>query len=262
MTVKSEKIGSVAVLRINTAQSGLMTARLAHELLAAIKEADAASDIHAVILTGDVDGVFIRHFDVNAIVKATQAIRSGQINEEAFLEAPLHAACDLCESSGKPFIAAINGICMGGGLEVAMACDIRICKTDVTKIGFPEIRIGIFPGSGGTQRLTRGIGKSAAASFMLQGAVVNAQEAHRLHIVNELSDDPLASAMAVAATLAGRSPEAVATLKDMVRRAHDGTMSDGLRAERLAMAKLAKNTDAQERMQAFLDSGAGLEEWP
>jgi hypothetical protein len=124
---------------------------------------------------------------------------------------------DLLAAAEKPVVAAINGLCMGGGFEMSLACDLRIAGTAVTAIGLPETRVGIFPGGGGTQRLPRVVGEAKALEMILRGLVVNAAEALRIGLVHELAADPLARALEIAGEWDSRGADGIAYAKRLIR---------------------------------------------
>jgi enoyl-CoA hydratase/carnithine racemase len=261
--VRSERLAAVALITFDNAPAGVMTAGGARDFLGAVDEALANEDVRAIVITGGQPGVFIRHYDVGSLVKAADAVREGAIPIESFLDAPFARATDLCAEAAKPVIAAINGTCMGGGFELALACDIRVAGREVREIGLPEIRLDIFPGGGGTQRLPRLIGQGRALSFILQGQVVEAAEALRIGLVDELAADPLTRALEIADRLASRCPAALATIKALTRGALDAPVVQGLAEERLAFARLLRDHgEPGESMRAFLAGDVGLEARP
>jgi len=157
-------------------------------------------------------------------------------------------------SAPKPVIAAINGLCMGGGFELTLACDIRIAGRSVTAIGLPETRVGIFPGGGGTQRLPRVIGEAKALELILRGRVLAAKAALELGLVHELADDPLARALEIAAEFAARPPEGVAYAKRLTRAALDRPLSEGLADERASFVEVVRLPSAVGAMKESLAS--------
>ena len=150
----------------------------------------------------------------------------------------------------KPVIAAINGLCMGGGFELSLACDLRIAGNSVTAIGLPETRIGIFPGGGGTQRLPRVIGEAKALEFILRGRSVTGQAACDMGIVHEAVADPLARALEIALELSSRGAEGLAYAKRLTRAALDRPLSDGLIDERKCFATVMRTASAREGLRA------------
>ena len=151
-------------------------------------------------------------------------------------------------------IAAINGLCMGGGFELTLACDIRIAGRDVTAIGLPETRVGIFPGGGGTQRLPRVIGEARALEMILRGRVAGGRGALELGLVHEMADDPLARALEIAAEFAARPAEGLAYAKRLTRAALDRPLSEGLADERASFGEVVRMPSAIAAMKASLAS--------
>ena len=154
-------------------------------------------------------------------------------------------------------IAAINGLCMGGGFELSLACDIRIAGADVTAIGLPETRVGIFPGGGGTQRLPRVIGEARALEMILRGRVVTGPAALEIGLVHEVADDPLARALEIAEEFAARPAEGLAYAKRLTRAALDRPLSEGLADERRSFSEVVRLPSAIEAMKVSL-AGAPL----
>jgi len=160
---------------------------------------------------------------------------------------------DRVEAFPKPLIVAIHGFCMGGGLEVALACDIRIAAEDA-RIGLPEIRIGILPGGGGTQRLPRVIGPGRARLMILSGEPVTGSRAAEWGLVDEAvaPAEVFDRAAAIARTLAAQSPHGLAVIKALLRETSGAPLRDGLRTETAALARLLRHPDAREGIDAFL----------
>lgn len=152
-----------------------------------------------------------------------------------------------------PVIAAINGTALGGGLELALACDIRIAALKKAKLGLPETRWGILAGAGGTQRLPRLIGPGAAKLMMYTAAPVDAQEALRLGLVDRVAVDALAEALDVAARIAGNSPRAIRNVKRCVDEGLDLPLADGLRLERELWIDLIPDGDLREGARSFFE---------
>ena len=163
---------------------------------------------------------------------------------------------DLITAMDKPVIAAINGLCMGGGFELSLACDLRIVGADVASIGLPETRIAIFPGGGGTQRLPRLIGEAKALEFILRGQTVDAQGALDLGLVHEIAVDPLARALDLAAEFSGRGREGLAQAKRLIRGALGRPLAEGLADERASFLAVMQTQAALEALQ---NSGAPVE---
>ena len=154
----------------------------------------------------------------------------------------------------KPLIAAVRGFALGGGCELAMACDMIIAGEDA-QFGQPEIRIGVMPGAGGTQRLTRAVGKARAMELILTGRSFDAREAERLGLVTRVvpTETTLESALALAAQIARMPPLAVTAAKRAINEAYDATLTDGLATERQAFYDLFATADQKEGMAAFVE---------
>jgi len=142
-----------------------------------------------IVIAGGVPGIFIRHYDVGELSDAADRVQSATPRAPSPGPRPpgFHALTDLIAAIDKPVIAAINGLCMGGGFELSLACDLRIAGSTVAAIGLPETRLGIFPGGGGTQRLPRIIGEARALEMILRGLTVTGAVAHEMGIVHELA---------------------------------------------------------------------------
>jgi enoyl-CoA hydratase/carnithine racemase len=245
-----ERIGAVAVVRFGNPPSGLITSEGAALLADAIEELFGDASVRALVMTGAAPGVFIRHADVAQIVRAGEALTAQRIGVGDFLASPFVRLTQLLETAPIPVIAAIDGVCMGGGFEIALSCTVRIAGRTVEQIGLPEIRVGLFPGGGGTQRLRRLIGSHRARAFILRGAVIGAEQALAMGLVDEVAPSAFARGMELGEELAGRSPAAVHAILELTR------MSDydvGLREEGLRFAALLKDhPETLARLRAFL----------
>ena len=251
-----ERNGAVAVVRFDNPPSGLIASKGAAHLADAIETLFDDSSVRALVLTGAVRGVFIRHADLGQIVRAGEALTSARIGIEDFIDSPFVRLTRLCDLAPIPVIAAIDGICMGAGLEIALSCTFRIAASTVGRIGLPEIRVGIFPGGGGTQRLARLIGSHKARAFILRGAVIGAEQALSMGLVDEIAPSAFARAMELAHELAGRSPAAVRAIMELTQ------MNDreiGLREEVLRFAALLKDhPETLSRLRDFAAAGQDL----
>jgi enoyl-CoA hydratase len=157
-------------------------------------------------------------------------------------------------------IAAINGLCMGGGFELSLACDLRIASPTVEAIGLPETRVGIFPGGGGTQRLPRVVGEGKALEMILRGLTVTGEEAHRLGLAHELAADPLARALEIAAEFETRGAEGLAYAKRLTRAALDRPLAEGLADERRSFGEVLRTDSARQGLAASARPGVRIEE--
>ncbi|MFN5778966.1 MAG: enoyl-CoA hydratase/isomerase family protein, partial [Novosphingobium sp.] len=222
--------GPVRIITLTNPPRGYMNATNAAELLGALQDALAAPEIRVIVFTGGLPGVFIRHYDVGEIKAVEGALRAGAIQPGGDRAAsPVYALIDLMLACEKSTIAAINGICMGGGCEFALCCDLRIAETGDYTIGLPETRLGIIPGVGGLQLLARTVGLSRAREMVMRGRVVGPNEALRIGLVDEVVSVTLDRALEIAAELAANPPHAVAATKRLARRVAAGeTLEQGL----------------------------------
>ena len=158
------------------------------------------------------------------------------------------------DAAHTPFVAAINGYCLGGGLELAMCCDVRICA-DNAHLGQPEIKLGLIPGGGGTQRLPRLIGVGRANLLNLGGEFIDAETAYAWGLVEKVvpADELIAAATAVAASFTAVSPHAVAVIRELARTTRDLSLEEGLRREADAFRRCLLSEDGQEGVAAFVE---------
>lgn len=249
--------GRVAVVSFVSPPDSLLNARDAHRLCAALQELQADDQVRAIVLTGQ-GRRFIRHADVAEIATAARSLRQGRVSPDDLLDSSFHQLVATLDASDKPVIAAINGDCMGGGLEVALACTARIAGRDVEHIGLPEIRVGIFPGAGGTRRLSRVMSAHRARLFILRGEVVAAPQALALGLVDELADDAVNAALALAEELANRSPAAIGAIMQLCSLSGIDT---GTEEEQGCFLRLLRDCpESLDRLEGFLGRGEMLEQ--
>lgn len=216
------------------------------ELGVAIDEARARDDVAAVILTGAgrafVAGADISELNGQTPMVGTSRSRMGQDVFRKF------------ETSPKPTIAAINGFALGGGCELAMSCHMRIAS-EFAKLGQPEVKLGIVPGYGGTQRLPRLVGRGAALRLLLTGEIIDANEAHRLGLVDQVvpAAQLIETTTNLLKTMIANAPLALAGCIEILDRGLDTSLEEGLRIESDAFGMLSSTEDVREGMQAFLD---------
>lgn len=256
-TITATTEGAVRLIRYANPPRHYLTAEGSGLIKAAVDAAVADPAIRVLVLTGT-DDVFVRHYDVGEIVAIGEAVRAGGVPKEAFEQGGFADMVRAVFDSPKPVIAAINGVCMGGGFELALACDLRIAATSVPLIGLPETRIGIFPGGGGTQRLPRMIGEARALEFILRGQTVDADGALALGLVNALAPDAVAEALKLAAELSARGAEGLAQAKRLVRGALTWGLADGTREEQHAFHAVLKADSAMAAMKDFLATGEDI----
>ena len=237
-----------AVMTYANPPFGTMTAAGSQEMLEAFRPLAADREVRAIIITGGLPGIFIRHYDVDELNLMGQILKDRALPvpaaappAEGFL-----ALTDAIFAAPKPVVAAINGLCMGGGFEIALACDLRIASPHVEAIGLPETRIGIFPGGGGTQRLPRVVGEAKALEIILRGLTFDGAEAHRIGLVHELAADPLARALEISAEFEAHGAEGIAHAKRLTRAALDRPISVGLADERRSFLEAMQQPSARE----------------
>ncbi|HAU21503.1 MAG TPA: enoyl-CoA hydratase [Erythrobacter sp.] len=261
--IKSEDSDGVRLLTITNPPRGYMDSIVCAELVEYFAAAVDDEEVKAIVFTGGVEGVFIRHYDVKEILAMGHAVRnagseSGPAPPRS--ETPVYDLLDRMLACPKPLIAAINGTCMGGGCEFALGCDIRVASRGDYTIGLPEARLGIVPGLGGMQMLARVVGITRAKEMALRGRVIGPEESHRIGLVDELGDDAVATAMEIAKDLATLSPVALASIKQMAAQVASGeTLEEGtLSAAENFLLTLTANGEAMKRMQRFVDEGEDI----
>ncbi|HTW70229.1 MAG TPA: enoyl-CoA hydratase [Acetobacteraceae bacterium] len=241
-----ETHGRVGLIRLNRPQAmnalcdALMT-ELGEQLLAF----DADHGIGAIVLTGS-EKAFAAGADIKEMRDRT--------HPEAIMEDFIGRGWETVLRVKKPVIAAVAGFALGGGCELAMMCDL-ILAADTAKFGQPEINLGIFPGAGGTQRLTRAVGKSKAMDMILTARTMDAAEAERSNLVSRVfpADQLLPEALKIAERIAQMSPVALALAKQAVNRAFETTLAEGVRHERSLFLPLFGTPDQKEGMAAFVE---------
>jgi len=248
MAVDLVREAGVAVVTVNRPEAlNALNAKTIRELLAAVEDLSRDGSVRAVVLTGAGDKAFVAGADV--------AEMSGFTPERAREFALLgHQVCAAIEAAPQPWIAAVNGFALGGGCELALACDIRIAS-EHAKFGQPEINLGITPGFGGTQRLPRAVGDGWAKYLVLSGRYVRADEALRIGLVQVVvtKDELMTQAMTLAEELAGKSPLAMRYCKAAVQAASNSDVTTGQGIERDLFALAFASEDQSEGMNAFLE---------
>lgn len=221
VTVTTE--GAIAVIRFANPPEGYMDEGTEAGLTAAIEQVEGDDTVRAVILTGAQEGVFIRHYDVRVLEARSRKLAArGMVftPDRPVPEPALHRNMRRIETSAKPYIAAINGTAMGGGYELALACDIRLAQAGDYPIGLPEVNLGILPGAGGTQRLSLLVGQARALEYCLTGRTFTPREAAAAGLVNACVDGPvLDHALGMAGRMAAHPALALAHIKRLIRGA-------------------------------------------
>ena len=241
---KSGKIGIVTVNRPK--QMNSMNSLTRSELAEAFNLLENDKDIAVILLTGAEGKAFIAGADIKEFLN--QTIETEKQLEEDWI------VTTIISNLKKPVIAVIDGFCLGGGLELAMSCDLRIAS-DRSKLGQPEINIGIIPGAGGTQRLTRLIGEGRAMEMILTGRMITAEEAFSYGIVNFVydSDDLMDEAIQIANTIGEKSKYAVERAKKSVKAVSEMNLKDGLKLEREMFIECLNSEDGKEGITAFIE---------
>ncbi len=243
-----ETHGRVGLIRLNRPQAlNALNAALIEELNSALEGFESNAAIGAVVITGS-----DKAFAAGADIKEMQA--------KSFVDAYLQnfiVRWENVAAARKPVIAAVAGFALGGGCELAMMCDF-ILAAETAKFGQPEIKLGVIPGAGGTQRLTRFIGKSKAMDMVLTGRMMDAAEAERCGLVSRIvpAAELVDEALKTADIIASHSLASTLMAKECVNRAYETTLGEGIRFERRAFHSLFATQDQKEGMQAFIDKRA------
>jgi enoyl-CoA hydratase/carnithine racemase len=246
-----EKKGPIAYVTLNRPKVlNALNQRTWQDLRAAFEDARDDADVRGVILTGAGDKAFIAGADISELaqVTAVQAERSSTYGQEVL---------NLVENLGKPVIAAVNGFALGGGCETAMACTIRIAIENA-KFGQPEVKLGVIPGGGGTQRLPRLVGKGRALQLILSGEMIGAQEAYRIGLVNEVvpAAELITRAEGILKQIFSNAPLAVKYSLEAVNKGLETSQAEGLSLEASYFGLCAGTEDKTEGTQAFLQKRA------
>jgi len=242
-----EKKDAIAYVTLNRPKVlNALNQRTWQDLRAAFEDARDDATVRGVILTGAGDKAFIAGADISEIahITAVDAERSSRYGQDVLT---------LIENLGKPVIAAVNGFALGGGCETAMACTIRVAS-EHARFGQPEVTLGIIPGGGGTQRLPRLVGKGRALQIILSGAMITAQEAYRIGLVDEVvpATDVIPRAEAILKQIFANAPVAIRFSLEAVNRGLEASQAEGMALEASLFGLCAGTEDKDEGTQAFL----------
>jgi len=237
--------GRVGIIQINRPDAlNALNAQLLREITEALRNFDHDDEIGCVILTGN-EKAFAAGADIKVMATATVV---------EMMASPMMRYWEAIRDTQKPLIAAVSGWCLGGGCELAMICD-TIIAAESAKFGQPEINLAIIPGAGGTQRMTRAVGKAIAMDMILSGRRLSAEEALRFGLVSRVVPDEelMTMAMSVATTIAAQAPVALRLAKEAVNAAFETTLAEGVRLERRLFTMLFATADQAEGMAAFIE---------
>ena len=246
-----EKKDSIAYVTLNRPKVlNALNKKTWADLRTAFEAARDDAAVRGVILTGAGDKAFIAGADISELanVSAVEAEESSTFGQDVL---------NLVENLGKPVIAAINGFALGGGCETAMACTIRVAS-EHAKFGQPEVKLGLIPGGGGTQRMPRLVGKGRALQIILSGEIISAQEAYRIGLVNEVvpAADVITRAEAILKQIFSNAPIAVKYSLEAVNKGLETSVAEGLSLEASLFGLCAGTEDKREGTQAFLQKRA------
>jgi len=251
-TLIYEKKENIGLLTINRPEKmNAISQELTAELSQLLDEIENDDDLRVIVITGAGDKAFVAGADINELVNRDARLgrRVSRERQEIFSR---------IEDLHVPVIAAVNGYALGGGLELALACSIRICS-EKAQFGAPEVKLGIIPGDGGTQRLPRLIGLGRAMEMIIIGDFIDAQEAYRIGLVNNVfpPEKLMEKAMELAQKIASRPPLAVRYAKEAVNRSQEGDTASGFALESYLHALSCTTEDKKEGVSAFLEKRKG-----
>lgn len=254
--------GPLALIQLFNPPLGVFDAVSEQELIAALDLLDAGVPPRVVVFTGGAPGMFVRHYDVATLHHTAQRLRAKGLRfspERPVPASPFQQLVERIAASPWISIASINGTAMGGGLELAMACDIRVAQTGSYRLGLPEIQAGVIPGSGGTQRLPRLIGSGPARYYMLTGSTFGPAEALRMGLVSECVDDALSRSLALASELSDLPERASTHIKHLVQAAERAEpLETALPRERTLFCDCLVDDGALPRLEAVAEERVQL----
>ncbi len=248
--ITSERDGHVVVVTISNPPMNQLSARLLEELEAEIDTVDADDGTRAIVFRGGGERAFVAGADI----KEFPDLRASADSAAGGSARRIQKIGQRMDAARKPFVAAIQGYCLGGGLELAMCCDVRVCADDA-QLGQPEIKLGLIPGGGGTQRLPRLVGLGRAMLMNLGGEFIDASTAYDWGLVEKVvpRNELDAAALGLAHTFAQRSPHAIAVLRELARSTRDLPLEEGLRREAEGFRRCLASEDGLEGVAAFIE---------
>ncbi len=246
--IATERRDAVALVTIDNPPMNALSSALVEELETEIDALDADDGVRAIVLRGAGERAFVAGADI----KEFPALRESAT--EGGSARGIQRLGHRMDAARTPFVAAIRGFCLGGGLELAMCCDVRVCAADAM-LGQPEIKLGLIPGGGGTQRRPRLVGHGRAMFLNLTGEFVDAETASAWGLVEKVvpADALEEEALRVAGQIAAQSPHAVAVLRELARTTRDLPLEEGLRREADGFVRCLRSEDGAEGVAAFIE---------
>jgi enoyl-CoA hydratase len=246
--ISTERHEAIALVTIDNPPMNALASALLEELEAEIEALDADDDVRAIVLRGAGERAFVAGADIREFPALREAASEG--GSARGIQQLGHRM----DAARTPFVAAIRGFCLGGGLELAMCCDVRVCADDA-RLGQPEIKLGLIPGGGGTQRLPRLVGAGRAMLLNLTGEFIDADTAYAWGLVEKVVpvDELGSAALEIASQIAAQSPHAVAVLRELARTTRDLSLEEGLRREADGFVRCLRSEDGAEGVAAFIE---------
>jgi len=247
--VSTEQEGAVAVVTIDHPPVNALSTTLLEELEAEIERLDADDGVRAIVLKGAGERAFVAGADISEFPSLRE-----EATQEGGSARGIQRLGGRMDTARTPFVAAIHGFCLGGGLELAMCCDIRVASEDA-QLGQPEIKLGLIPGGGGTQRLPRLVGLGRAMLLNMTGDFIDARTAYEWGLVERVvpQEELVDTAVGIAQTIAQRSPVAIGILRELARTCRDLSLEEGLRREADGFRRCLASEDGLEGVTAFLE---------
>lgn len=246
--IRLDKDGPLAIVTLTNPPLNVLHPQMVAELDACFTDLAIDPEVVVAIVTGEGERAFCAGFDIKEF---PNLMAPGGAER---LARALHAGLGKITHLGKPTLAAVNGLALGGGLELAMACDLRLVSANV-RMGQPEIKLGLFPGAGGTQRLPRLVGAGIAKELMYLGDPIGAEEAYRIGLANKVvpAGEALAAARHMGHKIAAMAGVALRYIQEAVNRGLDTTLDAGLQIEADLFAKVFRTEDVREGVEAFIN---------
>ena len=248
--IRFEQESNIAIVTIDNPPMNVLSKRVTKELEETFKKIENDQKINAVILTGAGNKAFMAGADIKEFPESLYLDESEKMATSNRNNEVINYIADF----PKPTIGVLNGYTLGGGCELALACDLRIAEEGI-QLGLPEIKLGLFPGGGGTQRLPRLIGEAKAKELMFLGEPIFAEEALKIGLVNQVvpKGNGLETAQSIALKIAGYSLEALSRIKAAVNQGVEQSLKEGLELEASLFAEVFSTEDAKEGVQAFIE---------